>query len=156
MNIVSEQHREGVRWITVEPQDWVDVHAQIRAEGSATFDYLTAVHNSNDEFIVVSHLHGSTVCVVRTVITDACITSLSHVFAVAEFHERETAQMFGITFQGLGDTSAAFEGVTERALRKDFALTDRMAVQWPGAVEPDVNARRRPSLPPGVFEQWTS
>lgn len=156
MNILNEQNRDGIRWITVEPQEWVSIHAQLRNEGCTTFEYLTAVHNSGEEFIVVSHLNGSTECVVRTVIADARIASLSEFFTVAGFHERETAQMFGITFVELADTSPAFEGVVSGALRKDFALTDRMAVEWPGAVEPDANARRRPSLPPGVFEQWSS
>lgn len=154
MNVLSEQIRDDVRWITVAVNDWVSTHVELCNHSSIQFDYLTAVHNSGDEFIVVSHLTGDGECIVRTVITEARIDSLSELFAVANFHERETAQMFGITFVGLKDDEPAFEGVTQGALRKDFALTDRMAVQWPGAVEPDVNARRRPSLPPGVFEEW--
>lgn len=140
---------------TVDVQDWVTVHTQLRDSGYA-LDYLTAVHNHDDEFIIVTHLTGTDERIVRTVITDARIDSLSEVFSTAEFHERETRQMFGITFVGLNNQSLAFEGVVEGALRKDFALTERMAVDWPGAVEPDANARRRPSLPPGVFAEWMS
>ena len=156
MSALVDQMRDGVRWITVEPQDWASMHNELRSAGSTTLNYVTAVHNSGDEFIVVSHLTGSTECIVRTVITDARIDSLTELFLIAGFHERETSQMFDITFDGLKDNSLAFEGVTQGALRKDFALTDRMAVAWPGAVEPDANARRRPSLPPGVFEAWQS
>ena len=156
MNALAEQIRDGIRWITVDPADWVSIHSQLQDEGFTTLEYVTAIHNSGDEFIVVSHLNGSAECIVRTVITDAHVDSLSELFFIAGFHERETAQMFGITFRGLQDGSDAFQGVVQGALRKDFALTDRMAVAWPGAVEPDANSRRRPSLPPGVFEQWLS
>lgn len=140
---------------TVDAMDWVAVHSQLRDAGYA-LDYLTAVHNHGEEFIVVTHLTGTDERNVRTVITDARIASLSEMFSTAQFHERETRQMFGITFAGLNNEALAFEGVVEGALRKDFALTDRMNVDWPGAVEPDANARRRPSLPPGVFAEWKS
>jgi hypothetical protein len=41
-------------------------------------------------------------------------------------------------------------------LRRDFALITRQVTNWPGAVEPDEKAKRRPSLPPGVHESWSS
>ena len=140
---------------TATTAEWKPVHAEFKAAGYV-LDYVTAVHNAGDEFIIVSHLTGNDEVLVRAIITDARIDSLSDVFPVANFHERETRQMFGIIFDGLTDDRAAFEGVVEGALRKDFALTDRMAVDWPGAVEPDASARRRPSLPPGVFAEWQS
>lgn len=154
MNELKSEVRDGITWITVAPIDWVDTHAELRDQGFTTLEYITAVHNSGDEFIVVSHLSGTGECIVRTVITDARIDSLSEMFAIAEFHEQETRQMFGITFDGLNADELAFEGVASGALRKDFALTNRLSVEWPGAVEPDVNARRRSSLPPGVFAEW--
>lgn len=155
MNEFKSEARDGITWITVSPMDWIEIHGQLRDEGFTTLEYLTAVHNSGDEFIVVSHLSGDGERIVRTVITDVRIDSLSQMFVIAEFHERETHQMFGITFEGLNNDAPAFAGVAQRALRKDFALNDRLAVSWPGAVELDVNARRRPSLPPGVFAEWT-
>jgi len=59
------------------------------------------------------------------------------VFRGAEWHERETAEMFGVTF-GDGSTAAlllpsGFEGAP---LRKDFLLTSRLVTEWPGLVEP--------------------
>lgn len=154
MNALKSEDRDGITWITVAPIDWVATHAELRDQGFVTLEYITAVHNIGDEFIVVSHLAGAGERIVRTVITDARIDSLSQMFAIAQFHERETRQMFGITFDGLNTDELVFQGVAPRALRKDFALTDRLAANWPGAVEPDVNARRRPSLPPGVFAEW--
>ena len=154
MNAVKSEERDGITWITVAPHDWVATHVELRDSGFATLEYITAVHNAGDEFIVVSHLSGDGERIVRTVISEARIDSLSEMFPIAEFHERETQQMFGIEFIGLSSEAPAFEGVAKFALRKDFALTDRLAVEWPGAVEPDVIARRRPSLPPGVFAEW--
>ena len=154
MSALKDEVRDGTRWITVEHAHWISTHVQLRDQGCSTLEYLTAVHNSANEFIVVSQLSGASSCIVRTLIEDARIDSVSTVFATAAFHERETKQMFGITFTGLTNDLLAFEGVDERALRKDFALKDRLAVEWPGAVEPDANARRRTSLPPGVFAEW--
>ena len=140
---------------TVTPVEWKPFHEELQATGYV-LDYITAVHNSGDEFIVVSHLTGTVEVLVRTIVSDARIDSVAAIFPIANFHERETCQMFGITFDGLDDDRPVFEGVVEGALRKDFALTDRMAADWPGAVEPDAQARRRPSLPPGVFAEWKS
>ena len=63
--------------------------------------------------------------------------------------------MFGIKVIGASSDENAFAVDFEGfPLRKDFALKTRQETTWPGAVEPDEKARRRPSLPPGVFETW--
>lgn len=140
---------------TIEADEWKFVHKELKTAGYV-LDYITAVHNKGSEFIVASHLTGNDEVLVRTVISEERIDSVTDVYPIANFHERETQQMFGITFAGLEDDRPAFKGVVEGALRKNFVLANRMAVEWPGAVEPDAQARRRPSLPPGVFEEWQS
>jgi NADH-quinone oxidoreductase subunit C len=60
-----------------------------------------------------------------------------HVFAGANWHERETHEMFGITFDGHPDLRnlylpGEFEGYP---LRKDFPLLSRMVKPWPGIVD---------------------
>ena len=60
-----------------------------------------------------------------------------HVFAGANWHERETHEMFGITFDGHPDLRnlylpGEFEG---HPLRKDFPLLSRMVKPWPGIVD---------------------
>jgi NADH-quinone oxidoreductase subunit C len=60
-----------------------------------------------------------------------------HVFAGANWHERETHEMFGITFDGHPDLRniylpSEFEGYP---LRKDFPLLSRMVKPWPGIVD---------------------
>ncbi|MCB0967636.1 MAG: NADH-quinone oxidoreductase subunit C [Ilumatobacter sp.] len=58
-------------------------------------------------------------------------------FAGANWHERETHEMFGITFDGHPDMRnlylpGEFEG---HPLRKDFPLLARMIKPWPGIVD---------------------
>ena len=59
------------------------------------------------------------------------------VYAGANWHERETAEMFGIAFVGHPDPRKMylpgdFEG---HPLRKDFPLLARMVKPWPGIVD---------------------
>jgi len=59
------------------------------------------------------------------------------VFAGANWHERETAEMFGIDFAGHPNLiklylPGAFEG---HPLRKDFPLLSRRVKPWPGIVD---------------------
>jgi NADH-quinone oxidoreductase subunit C len=59
------------------------------------------------------------------------------VFAGADWHERETAEMFGIDFVGHPNLvklylPGAFEG---HPLRKDFPLLSRRVKPWPGIVD---------------------
>lgn len=61
----------------------------------------------------------------------------SGVYAGANWHERETAEMFGITFAGHPSLTklylpGAFEG---HPLRKDFPLLARRVKPWPGIVD---------------------
>ncbi|MGH8916760.1 MAG: NADH-quinone oxidoreductase subunit C, partial [Actinomycetes bacterium] len=75
----------------------------------------------------------------------------------ANWHERETHEMFGIEFIGHPNLVRLllpddFQG---RPLRKDFVLASRAAKPWPGAVNPgesttEARRSRKPKLPPGV------
>ena len=65
------------------------------------------------------------------------IESIHDVYASANWHERETHEMFGITFAGHPDPRnmylpVDFEG---HPLRKDFPLLARMVKPWPGIVD---------------------
>ncbi len=65
------------------------------------------------------------------------IESIHDVYAGANWHERETHEMFGINFSGHPDLRkmylpADFEG---HPLRKDFPLLARMVKPWPGIVD---------------------
>ena len=65
------------------------------------------------------------------------VESIVPVFAGANWHERETWEMFGITFAGHPDLRHMylpqdFEG---HPLRKDFPLLARIVKPWPGIVD---------------------
>ena len=65
------------------------------------------------------------------------IDSIVPVFAGANWHERETWEMFGIRFEGHPDLRHIylpqdFEG---HPLRKDFPLLARIVKPWPGIVD---------------------
>ena len=65
------------------------------------------------------------------------VDSWHAIYAGANWHERETHEMFGITFTGHPDLRnmylpTEFEGFP---LRKDFPLLARMVKPWPGIVD---------------------
>lgn len=125
------------------------------------FDWLSAVDEQAEGFDVVAHLwstsrrHG---VLLRTRVPreEPQVPSVVDLFPGAAWHERETHEMFGISFTGHPDLKplllpAQFEG---HPLRKDFVLASRVAKPWPGAKEPGeteaTRARRQPQRPPGV------
>ncbi len=68
---------------------------------------------------------------------DPRITTWTHVYSGAAWHERETHEMFGITFEGNVDLRniylpTEFEG---HPLRKEFPLLARVVKPWPGIVD---------------------
>jgi NADH-quinone oxidoreductase subunit C len=68
---------------------------------------------------------------------DPRIASWTHAYSGAAWHERETHEMFGITFEGNRDLRhiylpTEFEG---HPLRKEFPLLARVVKPWPGIVD---------------------
>ncbi|MFY1635854.1 NADH-quinone oxidoreductase subunit C [Solwaraspora sp. WMMB335] len=125
------------------------------------FDWLSAVDELDDGFTIVAHLwstrarHG---LLLRTRVprADPVLPSVVDVFPGADWHERETHEMFGVRFDGHPGLTPLllppeFEG---HPLRKEFVLAARVAKPWPGAKEPGEpgggGARRAPMRPPGV------
>lgn len=88
------------------------------------------------------------------------LATLTGVWPGANWHERETFEMFGVVFDGHPNLVPLLlpDGFEGRPLRKEFVLASRVAKPWPGAKEPgesdrDVGAAspgRRRMLPPGV------
>jgi NADH-quinone oxidoreductase subunit C len=81
---------------------------------------------------------------------DARVPSLAGVFAGASWHERETAEMLGIAFDGHPWPAPLLlpEG-SGHPLRKEAVLTARLEQQWPGAVEPGQSEPNPRRVPPG-------
>lgn len=137
--------------------DWRKVHLELFEQGYLRYEYLTAAHNGENNFELfskVSNLDVTNSVLLQTKIYGE-IESIVDIYPAAKFHEEELQQMFGITLLGNLNIAKAFNiDFSGHPLRRDFALQTRQVTSWPGAVEPDEKARRRPSLPPGVFDTW--
>jgi NADH-quinone oxidoreductase subunit C len=145
--------------IKINESDWLSQASQMQQSGFVRCEWLAATHNGGDAFEISLMLSKEdlTESTILSTDIDSAIDSLVDVFPNVSFHEREVSQMFGVKFNASKDETPAFEiELSGHPLRRDFALATRAGAEWPGAVEPDENAKRRPSLPPGVIPEWTA
>ncbi|MFI9603067.1 NADH-quinone oxidoreductase subunit C [Streptomyces sp. NPDC052043] len=156
----------AVLTVDVPPDTWISALLTARDElGCTYFDWLSAVDEPGTGFRVSAHVVALAPVrrlLVRTTVPHEApvLPTAVDVYAGAAWHERETHEMFGVSFRDhpaldhllLPET---FEG---HPLRKDFVLAARVAKAWPGAKEPGEPAagaahggpKRRQILPPGV------
>lgn len=68
---------------------------------------------------------------------DLTANTWTHVYAGANWHEREIWEMFGIDFRGHPDLRHIYlpSGFQGHPLRKDFPLLSRRVKPWPGIVD---------------------
>lgn len=127
---------------------WREQLIAARDEGFDVLDWLSAT----DDPLTV------TACLIRSddparhrlVSAPAPVESVSDLFPSAAWHERETAEMFGLSFTG-GDDRPLLTQAGGGPLRKSTALASRVDTRWPGAVDPA--KPRRIQQPPGT--PWT-
>lgn len=156
----------GLWCVQVPATHWTSALRSARDEWGLTFlDWLGGVDEvggppeatgPSGGFAVLAHLldpgeHGHLLlrtCLARE---NPRLSSAVSVFSGAGWHERETAEMYGIVFDEHPDPSPLLLRPDFGAypLRKDFLLTARVATPWPGSVDPTGKERRR-ALPPGV------
>ncbi|MFD9222414.1 NADH-quinone oxidoreductase subunit C [Streptomyces sp. NPDC060064] len=131
--------------------------------GCTYFDWLSAVDEPGTGFRVCAHvvsLEGRSVrrLLVRTTVPHEApaLPSAVEIYAGAAWHERETHEMFGISFTDHPHLVPLLlpDGFEGHPLRKDFVLAARVVKAWPGAKEPGESEhggpKRRQMLPPGV------
>ncbi len=114
---------------TEPPPERDDTIRQGYAGGQTRLQLLARVVSSTD------HIGVNVKCDVSD--ADPSVESWIPVYAGANWHERETHEMFGIGFAGHPDLRnmylpTEFEG---HPLRKDFPLLARMVKPWPGIVD---------------------
>jgi NADH-quinone oxidoreductase subunit C len=165
--------------LDIPVESWAAAHEALRDEaGLRFFDFLTASDELSDGFRIVSHLAdfwgGGHVdhLMLRTLVPRATprLASLTGVYAGANWHERQTFEMFGIEFDGHPNLVPLLlpDGFEGNPLRKEFVLASRVAKPWPGAKEPGESDHgpagaaaktgapsRRRTLPPGVPDPET-
>ena len=159
----------GQETVDVPRDAWVAALTTARDElGFAYFDWLTAVDQldaAEPGFDVVCHLWSLSAgahLLLRTRVpaADPALDTATAVFAGAAWHERETFEMFGVSFPGHPHLVPLLlpDGFEGHPLRKDFVLAARAAKAWPGAKEPGESdaepghgsPSRRKTRPPGV------
>lgn len=154
--------------VDVPPSAWRATLLKARdLLGCDFFDWLSAVDESPDGFRLVAHVWSVAEkqgVLIRTLVpAGESVDSIVDVYPGADWHERETAEMFGLRFDGHPNLiplllAPEFEG---HPLRKDFVLASRVAKPWPGAKEPGEShaapggRKRAPMRPPGVPEPGT-
>lgn len=145
-DIASFEDQHGHAVATVPATRYRDVVTFLRDEPALACDYCdftSAVDwGADGGFEVITHLHSNTHhhnvrLKVKLPAQDPICPTISDLFPTADWHERETTEMFGIAFDGHPKPvklllSEPFEG---HPLRKDFVLMSRVAKPWPGAAE---------------------
>ena len=155
VNGEAEIHFDTVK-VIVPPESWVSAHSVARDELDLVFfSWLSAIDWANDveagdplkeqveeriELLsTVGDLsEGKRVTFSTSLDSEAPqIATLVEVYAGANWHEREAAEMFGIDFDGHPDLRKlylpdAFQG---NPLRKSYPLLSREVKPWPGSVD---------------------
>jgi NADH-quinone oxidoreductase subunit C len=130
-DVPREVYREAVAFCRDEPDLACDF-----------CDFTAGVDRGEDGLQVVTDLYSTTNhhhvrLRVTLPVDDPSIDSIHDLYATCDWHERETAEMFGVRFDGHPRPvklllPEPFEGYP---LRKDFPLLSREVKPWPGAVE---------------------
>lgn len=143
--------------VSVTPDVWVETCAAAAERGLTVVDWLTAIDREDGLDVVVALVNpGTPDCVLVSCRVDGenpSLPSLDPMFPGVDWHERETAEMFGIEFTGRDSTENLLLRDSDYApLRKSAPLQARVETAWPG-IDSDAGRRRR-KLPPGVRPEW--
>jgi NADH-quinone oxidoreductase subunit C len=145
--------------VKTSPDDWLDTCRDYAQRGLQVVDWLTAIDRIDHVEVVVNLVQPGTadsILVSCEIDPDsATLPSLAEVFPGADWHEREMAEMFGISFANRDSTDPLLlREPMSPPLRKNYALKNRVDVTWPGAEQS--SARKRRKLPPGVRPDWVN
>ena len=111
--------------------DWSEFETEEGTEGRRGLEVL--VHVYSPDFVVHCNVHVPVdgeypVC-----------PSITSIFPGANWHERETHEMFGVVFEGHPRLVNLYlpEDFEGRPLLKSFRLSTRVVKDWPGAKDPE-------------------
>ena len=142
--------------VRVSSDQWVDAHQTARDDLDLVFfSWLSAIDWSNEveagdplseevdeRFEVMSALSDLTEGNLVVISTDldkeeASISTLTSVYAGANWHEREAHEMFGIDFAGHPELAHLYlpDSFTGNPLLKSYPLLSREVKPWPGTVD---------------------
>ena len=146
--------RFGTIHVSVPPGSLVAAARTLRDDPEldcAYFDFLSAVDWEAGGFELLVALatltYGNLVVVhVRLPADTPAVASLTPVYGGANWHERECAEMFGITFDGHPNLVKLYlpEDFEGYPLRRSFKLASRRYKAWPGAKDEEEAAAGGP------------
>jgi NADH-quinone oxidoreductase subunit C len=125
-------YEEGGEWLTlnIEPKDWLALAKQLRNDEQLFFNYLFCVTcvDWKTHLTMVYHLTSTKyryTIVIKSKLdrNNPEIETVSHIWRTADFHERESYEMFGVKFLNHPDLRLlilpdGWEG--KNPMRKDF------------------------------------
>lgn len=128
---------------------WRETLSAARDDGYDVLDWLSAIDEDPQVRITACLLRSQVPGDWQLFHAAAPVASVADLFASAAWHERETAEMFGVVFEGHPDPRSLLlsEGAPA-VLRKQSPLPARVQQPWPGAVDPA--KPRRTQQPPGT------
>ena len=139
--IKKTEIKHGQLYIKIESEDLIDVTLFIKSNENTKFRQLidvTAVdHPENNQrfkivYLFLSHQFNQRIILSYLISENEVISSLTPIFPVANWMEREVFDMYGVKFKDHPDlrrilTDYGFEG---HPLRKDFPLTGHTEVRY--------------------------
>ena len=158
--------------IRVEPAAWPAALAAAVADGYAFPEFLMGADDGT-AIRVITRLRrlpdGATAELETAVAHAGSLASVAPILPGLSWHERETAELLGIRFEGGDDRPLVLRDASGPApLLRSTPLPARVATPWPGAAEPGMregaegmqrragNPSRRRQRPPGVPDSWTA
>jgi NADH:ubiquinone oxidoreductase subunit C len=147
--VLDATEEYGTFTVTVTPAAWVEATRICKDADLLAydlFDSLFGVDRREDGFDVIAILYSTSRGrrILLRVRADGgrdapVVPTLTGLYPGANWHERETWDMFGIEFDGhpgLAPRILCVENFEGWPLRKDFHLGTRVAKPWPGVKEP--------------------
>lgn len=149
--------------VVVPPSLWRSAAERLRDAGATRAEWLTAADFGDCLRLVIFVRSQNDHLLLATDLADDCIETLCGIWPGLHWHERECAEMFAITFEGLPDSRRLLlAGLdVDAPLRRRTPLAPRLSRTWPGSVtasgvsiDAPARGRRAVGLPPGVLQQW--
>jgi NADH-quinone oxidoreductase subunit C len=148
----------GVIAVDVASTNWHSALGAVLAAGGQYLDALAGADLADEGLQVVAHVMtetGTDSVLVRTVVPSANpeLPSVGDLWSGATWHEREIADLYGVTFAGSADDRPLLtDRVGPPPLLKSTLLAARQDQEWPGSFDPADKPGAKKRLPPGVTE----
>ena len=151
--------------VVVSQAQWSAAAAAAYEAGATRCEWLTAVHLPIGLQVAALLRCGEDDLLLVTELSGDALPSLCHLWPSLMWHERECAEMFGITFTDHPDLRPLLLAGTDvvAPLRRDFPLRERLQRAWPGGqtatgsttpASGPAQGRRAVGPPPGVHAAW--